>query len=69
MLNVILIFIFVSQSLMYSNFFRLNKPPFLNRQGNPGDFFVALRLFSESGTEAAPLLDWEQSLSFIDGFT
>jgi len=60
MLNVILIFIFVSQSLMYSN---------LNRQGNPGDFFVALRLFSESGTEAAPLLDWEQSLSFIDCFT
>jgi hypothetical protein len=38
MLNVILIFTFVSQSLMYSNFFRLNKPPFLNRQGKPGDF-------------------------------
>jgi hypothetical protein len=31
MLDVILIFLFVSQSLIYSNFlFRLNKPPFLN---------------------------------------
>ncbi len=38
-------------------FFRFIKPPFLNRQGKPGDFPDVVKLVQISGTKAAPLLE------------